>query len=109
MNPKQIAEEFKIRCEKLLGKELEMLIWGSVKKEKYVEGKSDIDIMLFAKEGTIGWDEWLKIVKSPLFKDMASKGKKYDRKRKRPLIDLMFSSPKAQINWKRELKKRGLL
>lgn len=110
IEPVRLAEEFKDECEKILNKKLFLYIWGSVRKGNFIEGKSDIDIMLFAKEDdVIGWGDWLKLLESPLKKDMALKGVKYDNIRKRPLIDLMFTSPKAQITWKKELNKINIL
>jgi predicted nucleotidyltransferase len=105
MPPEKIAEDFVSDCERILNKKLVYTIFGSVRFKKYVEKKSDIDILILADRGFILPKEWLKIIGL-----MDDYGRKYWKVRKKKrmvsVIDIMIIIyPKPQLKIRRKLRK----
>jgi len=105
IEPEAIAKEFVTDCEKLLNKKLVYMLVGSVRFKKYVERKSDIDILLLADKDFIMPKEWLKII------DLMDKyGKKYWKVRKKgkmvSVVDIVITPyPEVQSKTRRVLKR----
>jgi hypothetical protein len=104
-SPEKIAGKFVEECERVLNKKLVYTFFGSVRFKKYVEKKSDIDIILLAERGFILPKEWLKIIGL-----MKAYGKKYWKVKKKKkmvsVIDVMIIPyPEPQLKIRRQLRK----
>jgi len=108
MKPEAIAEEFIRECERVLDKKLTYIIVGSVRKGRYVEGKSDIDVMIFAENGFIYPKEWLEIDK--IRKKFGKKYWKVKKGKMVSVIDIVITPyPDVQVRVREELKRIGEL
>ena len=62
IDPKKLAGMFTSEAEKILSKKLMAFVGGSVAKGKYEAGKSDIDLIILARDGYLDANDYLKIL-----------------------------------------------